>query len=77
MINLEESKTYAEEMMRQIEEYRNNKNLTKREAGIALYMKADLFAQFGIMTPKDSVKVSNKIIEVFGLDEYEMEQLIF
>lgn len=77
MINLEESAVYVKEMMEQIEEYRHNKNLTKREAGIALYMKADLFAQFGIMTAKDAVKVSNKVVEVFGLDQYEMDELIF
>ncbi len=73
MIKLGESEHYKEEILRQIEEYKDRKNLTKQEVGIALYMKADIFGQFGIMTPKDTAEMLKKIVEVFGLDLNEME----
>lgn len=77
MIELQNSGEYKEEILLQIEEYKNNKNLTKKEAGLAIYMKVEIMGQFQIINQDDWVMLQKKTVKTFGLDEYEMEQLIF
>lgn len=77
MIELLDSSKYKEEILLQIEEYKNNKKLTKKEAGLVLYMKAEIMGQFEIINQDDWYELQKKIINTFGIDLEEMEEIIF
>ncbi len=76
MIETHESEHYKKEILEQIKEYKEQKEFSLREAGIALYMKTDIFGQFGILSTKDAAELLRKIVKEFGLDMGKLEAFI-
>ncbi len=77
MIETESSEVYKKEILEQIEEYKKQNILTKREAGIVLWTKLDIFAQFHIMDLDDIAELSRIVEKEFGIDFDELWSIVY
>ncbi len=72
-----DNEKYKKEILEQIEEYKNQNILTKREAGIVLWAKLDFFAQFGLMDVEVVTEFSKIVQKEFGIDFDEMWSIVY
>lgn len=69
--------TKEEEILDQIEEYKQNKIFTQRELGIAIYMKLLIWVEYGIMDPALGAKLMKKVIAEFNLNLDDLEEVFY
>ncbi len=69
--------TKEEEILDQIEEYKQNKIFTQRELGIAIYMKLLIWVEYGIMDPALAAKLMKKVIAEFNLNLDDLEEVFY
>ena len=64
---------YESEIIKQIKDFSSRKTLSQKEAGVILWVKLDLIAQFLIIpNRKRAYKLSKEVEQTFGLDFDEM-----